>query len=162
ARYGRALEQLPNPQLNRPRALSAYEKALARDPSRVDVRRRVAVLTLELGDPTAARRHVEVLLKAYPQQETPKEVPAGRWYRPHRRLVVPAPIAELGELQLLLGRCFEDEDRLDEARNAYESATANTPHCVDAYVRLAALHRRLGRFERADDVLFDLVDANPT
>jgi cellulose synthase operon protein C len=160
-RYGRALEHLADPGRNRPRALAAYEQALARDPSRADLRRRAAELSLELGDPAAARRHAEILLKYYPPEDDLTEVAAGPWYRPRLRTVAAAPDADRGELKFLLGRCFEADGRDVEAEAAYEAAAAHAPGCVGAYARLAALRRRLGRPERGEDALHDLVEANP-
>ena len=39
---------MPGGERNRPRALAAYEKALLADPTRADLRRRAAVLALDL------------------------------------------------------------------------------------------------------------------
>src|SRR5260370_13593856 len=110
-RYGRALERLAGPGRNRPRALAAYEKALARGPSRPDLHRRAAELSLELGEPAAARRHVEILLKGLPPDDDLAEGPAGPWHPPRLRTVAAAPNAERGELNFLLGRCFEADGR---------------------------------------------------
>ena len=160
--YGRSLEHLPDPERNRPQALTAYEKALALDASRGDVRLRLVHLRLAQGETLAARRHLDVLLKGMPDEDSFVRVGVGPWYQPNRRFVALAPNAELGQLQLLRARCLEAENRFDEAEKAYELAVLHEPQSTDAYVGLAAVRRRLGKRTQADAALVDLIDANPT
>src|SRR5205814_757545 len=128
------------------------ERAIARDPGRLDLRRRAVALAMRpgLARPQQALEHLERLTAARPED---------------------------GELRGLLGECKEalapgrrdPQGLYKEARAAYEGSIKLSPDRVDSYVRLAALLRGpLGDPTAADAVMGvgaaegrGLVAANP-
>jgi tetratricopeptide (TPR) repeat protein len=135
ARYALLLDRLAGTPAARVHALSVLEQAVALDPSRHDVRRRLAVRALNLNLPGRARPHLEHLLAAWPRDP---------------------------ELQELLGQCLEATGALESARAAYEKAIRLAPTRTDSYVRLALLLQgRLGKPAAAGQVVDRLVKANP-
>jgi tetratricopeptide (TPR) repeat protein len=135
ARYALLLDnQAASPSLGG-RALGVLRKAVARDPSRDELRHRLVTRALELNFATEARRHAEVLARSNP----------GR-----------------GDLEHLLGQCLEREGEYDAAAEAYDRAIEHEPRLTDAYVRLAnLLLGRLNRSTRAEAVMDQLVELNP-
>jgi tetratricopeptide (TPR) repeat protein len=135
------LELQPTPK-NQQTAMAIYNEILRRDPGREDVRRRAAELAVNMsgGMFEAARGHLAILLKS---------------------------ANEDGHLEYLMGRCYEeDKDKdPDAAANYYRAAIEHrTPERIEASQRLAALIReneKLGKPEDADQVIDDMVKADP-
>src|SRR5690348_8302106 len=134
ARYALLLDKRNTSGKNRVRVLLALEESLRRadnpdDALRRNVRRRIAELAMtpELGRYRDAEENLRSLLKSSPDD---------------------------GELEQLLGQCFEAEGqtgkhsdaeaRYQLARTWYEKAIAHAPNHIDAYTRLSGLLR--GRF----------------
>ena len=134
-RYGRTLERRAVTAEDQERALSVYEEALAREPARNSLRRAAADLAMAGGDFGRARDHLEHLVH----------------YRP-----------DDAEVQDLLGQCEEALGEAEKAEAAYRAAVTLAPDRVGAGGRLARLLRGvLGRETEADQVMDDLVAANP-
>ncbi len=133
--YGLVLDRLAGSPPTRAKALAVLQQALALEPGRQDLRRRVVGQLMALGDYDGARKQLDILLKVSPRQ---------------------------GELLGLLGRCEEAAGDPRGAVRSYERAVALDPANVDAALRLADLLRdRLGQTHKADAVLDALVKANP-
>jgi cellulose synthase operon protein C len=129
ARYALLLasEKLATSPAARERALGVAERALARDPGRRDVRRRGVDLALELMRYDTARSHLTTLAETAPDD---------------------------GEIELLLGRCEENQGQFEAAAAWYEKAIKHAPQQIEAYVRAADVFRyRLNRAARADEVM---------
>jgi tetratricopeptide (TPR) repeat protein len=134
ARYGEMAEQLAATDHERWRAVAAYEQALYHEPSRQDVRRRLALLALRLGWYTEAQQHLEILLRDHPGQ---------------------------GDLEAALGRCEEEAGDYPRAVASYQRAVRDAPKQIEAYVRLAALLQyRLDQPENGSRVLDALLRNN--
>lgn len=134
ARYGEIVEQLATTDHERWRAVEVYEQVLYREPSRLDVRRRLAKLALELGWREEARTHLEILLREQSGQ---------------------------GELESKLGQCQEAAGDFSLAAASYENALRDDPQQLETYVRLALLLRyRLDQPEKARRVLDEMVRRN--
>jgi predicted Zn-dependent protease len=134
ARYALALDREGGPPAARRRALSAFRKALAREPACVEVRRRLVEVAMELGRFGEARQHLLALLRAAPGQ---------------------------AELEEMLSRCEEAEGDFAGATASLERAARHAPDRIDAQVRLAELLRdRLDQPERAARVLDEMVANN--
>jgi cellulose synthase operon protein C len=112
---------------SRERALAVAQKALALDPSRPDVRRRVVDLAIELKHYETARSNLTVLATSPPDD---------------------------GEIEFLLGQCEEHQGQFDKASTWYMKSIKHAPHRIEAYVRAAdVLRRRLKRAAQADEVM---------
>ena len=136
AHYGELIEQLATSDHERWRAVSVYERVLYREPSRHDVRRRLAQLALRLGWTSEARLHLETLLQEQTRQ---------------------------ADLEYLLGRCQEEAQDYALAAASYQRAVESRPNLVEAHVRLAHLYQyRLGEPEKAGRVLDAMVQDNRT
>jgi tetratricopeptide (TPR) repeat protein len=134
-RYSLTLDQWASHAPESRRALSVLENALARQPNRQDVRRRVALRAMDLGLYPKARTHLEELLRASPGN---------------------------GELESLLGQCLEAAGEYDRAVSWYERGIKHAPAQVGPYVQLAELLRhRLDEPKKATNVMDALVEANP-
>lgn len=117
------------------RALGALRKAVAREPSREDLRHRLVTRALQLNVAAEARHHAEVLVRTNP----------GR-----------------GDLEELLGQCLENEGEYEAAADAYNKAIGHNRFLAVAYERLAhLLVHRLNRPTRAAEVMDQLVESNP-
>src|SRR5262249_52953084 len=132
--------QMPGRRQRLSYALEKLEQVAIREPERLDSRRLLIKVAVELGRSRVAREHLAVLLKALPGD---------------------------GELPLLLGRACETEEKYPEAAAAYARAVELAPHQRDSYLRLAALLRDHPDRVRsavpdltADGVLDKLVAAN--
>jgi tetratricopeptide (TPR) repeat protein len=135
AKYGALLDRAApkSPQANR-RVMAALEQVVARIPACRDVRRRLAVRALDLGLFARARAHLEILVRSTPGQ---------------------------GDLEELLGQCWEGEGEYARAAQWYEQAVRHRPQQVATYVRLAEVLRgRLEQPRQADQVLERLVREN--
>ncbi len=133
-RYGEILEQLATSNHERWRTVAVYEQALYQEPSRHDIRRRLALLAARLGWYTEASRHLEVLLREQPGQ---------------------------AELETLLGQCQEAAGDYPRAVASYQNALRDDPAQVGAYLRLAdLLQYRVDQPEKVGRVLDDLVTNN--
>lgn len=135
-RYALTLAERADGPKARSQALLVMDQALAAQPMRDDLRKRVAELALETGQIKAAAWHLERLRKANPNN---------------------------GELEAMLGRCEAANQHYETAAAWFEKAILHAPAGVDAYVRLAALREdQLGQPQHAEEVLDALVAANPT
>ena len=119
-------------------AAQIYGELLSRDPGNLEVHRRLAELTFELGrynpPPNAtsttqfARPHLELLLKVNKEGK------------------LPASENLDGSLCFLLGRCQEDAGDYENAVESYRAAIANhAPQQIEASRRLATLLRIPGK-----------------
>jgi tetratricopeptide (TPR) repeat protein len=135
-----ASEQLATTQKARERALFVLEPVIARDPSRLDLRRQVVRLALALRPARLelALEHLQALQNALPED---------------------------GEVAMLFA-AYHDADKKDEhsAQKAaawYRKVTQFSPKQISAYVRLASLLRDpLGQPDQADLVMDELVKSN--
>jgi tetratricopeptide (TPR) repeat protein len=135
ARYVHLVEQLVAAPTGTPLAARVLEEFLNGEPERHDVRRRLAVLQMGLGAGDDAQRNLEVLVKAFPKD---------------------------GELAYQLGLCQERQSADEQAVNSYQAAILHAPTRVESYQRLAyLLRRRLQQPAEADQVLDQMVEANP-
>lgn len=131
AHYGEIIEQLASSDHERWRAVEVYEQVLYREPSRRDVRRRLARLALSLGWTGEARAHLEILIREQPDQ---------------------------AELYTWLGQCQEEAGEYAQAVVSYEKAIGQDIGQIEASVRLALLLQdRLDQSEKAERVLDELV-----
>src|SRR5208283_5615572 len=133
-------EQLAVTPKARWRAMEVLEQVLRREPHRLDVRRRLALLSVDLGRYSDARPHLELLLQSFPQDS---------------------------ELEYRLGQCEEIDRQYDKAARWYQQAIAHgqgrpLPHVIRSCVRRAQLLRqRLDRPAEAEQVLQDQLQLAP-
>jgi tetratricopeptide (TPR) repeat protein len=114
--------------------VTVFSRAVGREPRRHDLRRRLVLLALDLGQLALVREHLDVLLQTFPED---------------------------AELQELLARSRESEGDLGAAADAYRAAITRAPHRLEAYQRLARLYQyRLDRPQDAARVLDEMVQAN--
>jgi cellulose synthase operon protein C len=113
-KYGDVLLKGTKNLAHQKQAAQLYAQIVTRSPANKDVRRRLAELTVEIGDYNEARQHLELLLKSEPND---------------------------GALHFLLGRCREaiDPDRAVDSFN--EAIKNNAPQRLEAYSRQATLLR---------------------
>lgn len=134
AHYGEIVEKMASSDPERWQAVEVYEQVLYREPTRQDIRRRLARLTLSLGWTREARAQLEILVRQQPNE---------------------------GEFHGLLGQCQEKAGEYTQAALSYERAFREDPRQIEAYVRLALLLQdRLDQPERAEQVLDELVSKN--
>lgn len=139
ARYGMLLEQVARTPDDHLAALAAMETTLRRDPERREVRRKAVDVAMEIKRFDDARAHLLILLG----RKTPQ---------PEKGASAPTP--EDGELELLVGRCFEAARDYAPARAWYEQAIRTDPTLVEAYVACADLLRdRLDQPDAADRLM---------
>jgi len=139
ARYGRLLNQQAATPTARTQALLILEQVLRRDPTQHEIRRELIDLAMhpQVRRHADAREHLEILLRDRPPTD--------------------------GELQHLLGRCLEVEGEFAPAAAAYQKALSQEPQRIDSYLALADIYRRrLEKPKQADEVMAQLVAANPT
>lgn len=134
AHYAVLLDQTAATPAARWRALGVLRQALAGQPSRQDLRRRLVMRAMETSAYAEAGKHLEVLIRANPTD---------------------------GGLATLLGRCLESRGEFDRAAVAYEDAIRHDPEGSEAYARLADLLLRQRQPEKADSVMDRLVTAKP-
>ncbi|MBX6312993.1 MAG: tetratricopeptide repeat protein [Isosphaeraceae bacterium] len=134
AKYGLMLDELAATPQAHLRAFWVLDQVLRRAPERLEVRRRLVQIAMDLGRLSDARQHLEVLLQHAPED---------------------------GELEYRLGRCFEGEGQFNAARYWYEKSIRHTPDRIESYVSLAGLlRRRFDQAARADQVMDALIAAN--
>ena len=117
ASYGTLLadKRLATSQKAKNRAWLVLNKVLYRTPDRLDVRRQVVRLAMDLGRYGDARDDIEHYLRpAFPND---------------------------GELSKWMGSCYQAAGKYREARHAYEDAVRESPHDLDAYSLLVQLLR---------------------
>jgi tetratricopeptide (TPR) repeat protein len=120
-------------------AMGLYDEILRRTPANVDVRLKVAKLAVEMGGAyyPIARRHLSNLQRSQPDD---------------------------GELEFLLGRCYEQEKDAAKAADSYKAAIEHgaREHQLEASRRRAALLRDpLDKAEAADQVIEQMVQSDP-
>ncbi|MGO8751158.1 MAG: tetratricopeptide repeat protein [Thermoguttaceae bacterium] len=136
ADFGLLMADLPGGRFG---AYQAMERALWLDPSRTDVRRRLAAIEIEMGRGDRgrfkdAREHLGLLLDESPQDP---------------------------DLLLLLGRCQEGLEQYDSAQETLRKVIGLAPQQLEAYGRLASLLRdRLEKIPEADSWMLKMVSAN--
>lgn len=122
-------------------AFALLETALRQDPDRIDVRRRVAEIAIQLGRYSDAKEHLELLRDQLRHGGETQDDP---------------------ELLELLGRCYVASGEDAAAVDAFQKTIEIAPDRLEAYLRLAAvLQRRLNRAQEADQWIRKLVEANP-
>lgn len=140
ARLGVILESLARTDKARLRVFMILDQVVRRDPRREDIRRRLVPIALDLGSRNPgrlndAKEHLDVLLKAHPQD------------------------AELAEQ---MGRYHAARGQDAKAAIWYGKASAGDRSRIGAHRRLADLLRgRLDQDRQADQVMDRLVAANP-
>ena len=111
-----------DPKINSPtvraRAIQALERAVTREPLRMDIRQQIAKLLLDDRRIPDALGHIDALLENSPNDATHHE---------------------------LKGRCHEENGQLDKAIEEYTKARNLDPKLIDAYARLAIVYRKLKR-----------------
>lgn len=133
-RYGILLENLANSPRALSDALGVFEQVLDDAPTRADVRRRAANLSVKLGRADAALHHLNELNQR-------KQTDA--------------------DTDLLMGDCYAMKKDFSKAQVAYRKVTETQPTRTDAYLRLAELLRGpLKKPEEAEKVLDKLVETN--
>lgn len=141
-RYAELLvsEQAPQNSQVRQRALDVMEQVLRRDPSRAEVRRRLVLLALSTKQFSLAREHLEVLMKASPQDS---------------------------ELEFDAGRCEEGDRQYERAVHWYQQAITHakdktSAHVIASYARQAEILRRhLDRGKEATQLVETLIKLAP-
>jgi predicted Zn-dependent protease len=119
---------------DRRQAIGLFERGLAKQPERHDVREKLVKSALGLGDFSNARRHLQILLQTFPDSPS---------------------------YQGMLGQCLEAEGEHEQAAAYYEQAIDHDPQAIDTYRRLAGLlRRRLEDPARARDILDRMIAAN--
>lgn len=133
--YARVLDKLAHSPKEKLVARGAYEQALAKDPHRHEIRRRVVRLAIEGGEIDRALPHLEALHEEF---------------------------TEDGEVECLLALCRSAQGRPAEAEQLYRKGIEHDPTQVDGYAELAELLReRLDQPETADQVVTQMVANNP-
>ncbi|MCK4601505.1 MAG: tetratricopeptide repeat protein, partial [Phycisphaerae bacterium] len=112
-------------------AQSAYELALEKNPTGVQLRVRLAMLLYRTGDKAGALDQIQMAVKSAQDLEPFDQLTA----------------------QLALGDYYLSERRVDEAMQAYETAESIEPGDFHAYVRRTFLLRTQGRYEEATGVM---------
>jgi tetratricopeptide (TPR) repeat protein len=133
-RRGLLLERKAKSARDKTAPLWVFEKVVAADPSRADVRRRLAVLAAEVGVWDLAEKHLTVLCAAAPKDP---------------------------ELARLCGNCREAAGDYDAAQNLYRTAIDDDAAYLPGYLALARLLRdRLRSTAESDEVLRRMLSAN--
>jgi tetratricopeptide (TPR) repeat protein len=133
---GRTMEQGAKSRDDRHAAKSTLERVVRQDPDDHDSRR--ALVRLEIAPDVRAiedaHANLDILIRAFPDD---------------------------GELEGLMGRCLEAENRPRDAAEWYARAIERDPSRIDDHARLAEIDRlHLGEAERADAVMERLVRLN--
>jgi tetratricopeptide (TPR) repeat protein len=111
----------------RERALFVLDQVVTRDPDRVDLRRPLARIAIELRRYDLAWPHLEALVQRFPRD---------------------------GEVQYLLGQWHEAKEKFREAESCYRKAVAASPERPAYALRLAELLRlRLNKMDEARQVV---------
>src|SRR5262249_34918130 len=111
------------------------QKALIIDADRPDVCRAAVTLAISMGRYAEARRDVELLLKSKPED---------------------------GELEQLLGYCYEAENQPEKAAEHDARPVKLAPQRIEAYTQYARLLRRkLNESSKADALMDSLVATAP-
>ena len=139
-KYANALLKVQRTPKHQQEAMGIYSDIVRQEPGREDVRRRAAELAVDMGVGMfeTARGHLAILLRS---------------------------AKEDGHLEFMMGRCYEEDKDADNAARYYRAAIEHgTPDRLEASQRLAALIRedeKLGEPEDADEVIEDMVKADP-
>src|SRR5262245_57911152 len=127
ADYGVLIENLALTSKGRQTAIDLYRQVLSEDPSRHDIRMRLARILVEGREFTEALANLQVL-----REEA----------------------SEDAEISFLVGLCYEGESKFDQAATEYRCALQLAPHQIHFYERLASLLRHhLEGPKAADEVL---------
>jgi predicted Zn-dependent protease len=134
ASYGILVEDMAPMPKGRQIAIDLYRQVLSEDPSRHDIRIRLARLLVEGKEFTEALACLEIL-----REEA----------------------SEDAEVSYLAGLCYEGQLKFDQAAKEYRCAIEFAPHQIHFYERLASLLRHhLDAPKAADKVLDQMVAAN--
>src|SRR5262249_12235656 len=114
ARLGFLLDEPGQSPAERWRARRAFEQVLIRDKDRNDVRRRLALLDVALGDTDAARPHLTALLEITPDD---------------------------AEILANFARCVEAKQQFKDAATFYENSIKADKSRLASYLRLASIQR---------------------
>lgn len=118
----------------RAEAYQRLEASAIRDPGNLDVIRRLADLSLQIGQYQTATEHLRRLIKQFPDES---------------------------ELVVKLGRCQLATERYRDAVASFQAAIAKDPKQIEAYVALATVLRaKLDDRDGADTILDQMVRAN--
>jgi tetratricopeptide (TPR) repeat protein len=132
--YAELLEQSATNRNGRWRAIAIWRELLHRDPSDLNVRRRLARELMEQSAYAEARKHLEILTAALPSE---------------------------GKLALMYGRSLEALGELELAAAAYENAIEVDAHDLDGYEHMRGLLVHL-HLLKASNVLDRLVKCIPS
>jgi tetratricopeptide (TPR) repeat protein len=135
-RYANLLEQQPTTRNSVYKVMQVREQLLLDKPENHAIRRQVVTAGLKLGLYDDTLRHVNYLLKAFPND---------------------------GTIHYQLGLCLQGRGEDEKAANAFVAAVDKTPSLIEAYDRLARLYRnRLNESKNADDALEKMIKNNPS
>jgi tetratricopeptide (TPR) repeat protein len=110
------------------------EAAAIRDPENMEILRRLADSSLQLGQYAPAIEHLRRLIKRFPKES---------------------------ELEVKLGRALAATEHYPEAATSFRTAIGHSPQQIEAYVALAVLLReKLDDREAADETINQMVSAN--
>lgn len=117
----------------------------------------VVALTLACADPAPPsddRERLNVIAEAYGRGDLDTAIPQLREY------LADYPKDDLA--WTILGNAYEDGDRLDEARAAYDLALEIDPERFEAITGTGILHRKRGEYEQAMAAYRRALEIDPT
>lgn len=116
-------------------AYRRLEAAAIRQPNNLEVIRRLADISIQVGQHQVAEEHLRRLIQQFPEES---------------------------DLEVKLGRCQMATEHYRDAMATFQAVIGRDPQNLDAYVELAALRRdKLDDREEADAVINQMVSANP-
>lgn len=137
AKYGLLLEKQATTRALRLQAMQKLEEALRADPSRDDVRFRLANCLINLLSNDRLPAAINHLMALQP-----------RWKQP-------------GEIEHMLGWCYEARGDYPQAAEWFGRAIASSANRLESYILLAdVLHNRLDQSDEAGQILDKMVAAN--
>ncbi len=149
-------------------ALDAYLQALAADPGRAAIERRISEAYFRVGDAARALEYAEAALEHEPGDARAHWLMGGALFnlgRPVQALaalraaVAAAP--DQADYWRTLARVAEALDRIEEVAEAWRHAAELDDGDAEAWFQLAAAEARLGHFEVADSTLAEAAALNP-
>ncbi len=150
------------------RARAAFERAVAKDPARVEAIEGLAALDLRAKRPNEARARIEAAVEKAPQNAAVR-VLAGRYY-----MAVNDPAAAERALKhaltidannmgvySLLGQLYASQNRLADATKEFETIAQKQPNSVSAHTILGVLLQLQNRNDEARQRYQKAVEIDP-
>jgi tetratricopeptide (TPR) repeat protein len=149
--YARVADKRDSDHRQRQRVYLLYEQALRHNPGDLKLERRCADIALELGRYRDAQGHLtKVMETKFPSGSQGQPAATGR-----------AGLAELAELEDLLGQCEHGLNQLEQAQGKFGDAIKHDPRRVSCYDRMARLYRAdLRKIDAADRMINEMVAQN--